>query len=49
MTKGAGKMFLSHWELLVVVAIGALIFGRQIPRMFRYLGETMGEIRKIGK
>jgi Sec-independent protein translocase protein TatA len=39
----------SHWELLAVAFVGLLIFGKKIPKMFRYLGETIGEIRKIGK
>jgi TatA/E family protein of Tat protein translocase len=39
----------SHWELMIVAFVGVLIFGKRIPKMFKALGETVGEIRKMGK
>jgi len=43
-------MGLGAMELLVVAAIALLIFGpRQLPKLGRALGDTVKEMRGIGK
>jgi sec-independent protein translocase protein TatA len=49
--QGEGLMFgIGTAELAVIAAIVVLIFGpRQIPRMGKALGDTIRELRGIGK
>lgn len=35
-----------HWELIVVVLIAVLIFGKRLPDIIRGCGKSISEFRK---
>lgn len=37
---------LGHWELLIILAIGLLLFGRRLPEVGRSLGRSIVEFRR---
>jgi sec-independent protein translocase protein TatA len=38
--------FMSPWQLLIVLGIGVLLFGRRLPEIGRYLGKGIVEFKK---
>lgn len=37
---------IGHWELLIVLAIGLLVFGRRLPEVGRSLGKGIVEFKR---
>lgn len=37
---------LGHWELLIILAIGLLLFGKRLPEVGRSLGKGIVEFKK---
>jgi sec-independent protein translocase protein TatA len=37
---------LSPWEIIIILGLGVLIFGRKLPEVGRYLGKGIVEFKK---
>jgi len=42
----AVPMFLSHWEILIVLGIALLLFGNRLPSIMRSVGLSIVEFKK---
>ena len=39
-------MFSGHWEILIVLAVGLLLFGNRLPSIARSIGESIHVFRR---
>ena len=46
MTPLFGLFTLSPWEIIIILGIGVLLFGRKLPDVGRYLGKGIVEFKK---
>ncbi len=46
MTPLFGMFTLSPWEIIIILGLGVLIFGRKLPEVGRYLGKGIVEFKK---
>ncbi len=46
MTSVFGMFTLSPWEIIIILGVGVLLFGKKLPEVGRYLGKGIVEFKK---